>query len=143
MNLKYLAISIVILFTNTHTNPTFQESKTDILCSGKWYMVSMESSSSKMKVPNYDKKNMWMIFSKDGKHEVNAKNGQKKTEIGRWEFTKNKDSIIFNTEIGNIKKMKLKSLTKKELGLSFNEYGKEISIYLEKEEEEEEEEEEE
>ena len=134
MKLKYLAVSIVFLFTSILNNSDVQDSKIDLLCNGKWYMSSMESGGNKMPVPKADKNSMWMIFSKDGKHEVNAKDKNSKAEKGLWKFSKNKDSIIFTTEQGNIKPMKLKDLTKKELNLVFDAYGREITIYLERKE---------
>lgn len=134
MNLKHLTVSIIILFTSILNTSNVQEDKTALLCSGKWYMSHMESGETKKTIPEADKKNMWMIFSKDGKHEVNARNTNEKTEIGSWKFTKNKDSILFNTESGLLKKMKIKSLTKKELGLTFLESGYEVSVYLDKNE---------
>ena len=130
MNLKYLTISLVILFTSILNISSIQENKTSLLCSGKWYMSSMELEDTKVPIPDEERKKMWMIFYKDGKHEVSAGSQIKK---GLWEFSENKDSIVFTIENGEIKSMKLIALKKKELHLTFLDNGKEITAYLDQE----------
>lgn len=129
MKLKYLAITITFLFTTVFANSDFQKDKTSLLCSGKWYMSYMEAGDMKMPVPEEQRANMWMNFFKDGKHQVNT---QGKIKKGLWKFSKNKDSLIFTTEKGEKKSMKLKGLTKTALNLTLTDRGQEVTIYLEK-----------
>jgi len=127
MKLKFLTLSLIILCTGILSDVTIQEDKTSILCSGKWYISSMQSGENTIAIPDDERDNMWMNFFKDGKHEVMASGKIKK---GSWKFSKNKDSLVFNTQSGEIKYMKLRGLNKKELNLSFFDGGKKINISL-------------
>tara|TARA_R110000787_G_scaffold283347_2_gene396021 strand:- start:4792 stop:5187 length:396 start_codon:yes stop_codon:yes gene_type:complete len=127
MKLKFLILSLIILCTGILNDATIQEDKTSILCSGKWYISSMQSGEMTIEVPDDKRDNMWMNFFKDGKHEVMASGNIKK---GSWKFSKNKDSLVFNTQGGEIKYMKLRGLNKKELKLTFVDGGEKINISL-------------
>ena len=125
MKLKYLTLSFIFLFTNIF----IQDTKTDLICNGKWHIKSAVIDGNKVPLP--PGKSMWMTFSKDGKHIVNA-GDVLGDEEGKWIFSKNKDSIIFTTSAGEKKFMGLKTLTKENLNLSFKEQNNEITMFLEK-----------
>lgn len=131
MKLKYLFLSVTLILTSVFTNTNIQDSKASLLCNEKWYVSYMETDDMKMPVPEEQKYSMWMIFHKEGKHEVNMNS---EVEKGQWEFSKNKDSLHFVTQRGLNKSMRLQKLTKKELEVVFSDSGKEITIHLEKKE---------
>ncbi len=129
MKLKYLALSIILLFTNLFGNVNnTQETKTDLLCIGKWHAKYGGYGDEKIPIP-LEQNKIWMLFYKNGDHEVRADNKIKK---GQWEFSKNKDSIFFTTEEGKKKYMRIKKLTKKELDVVFIDNRQEITLYMEK-----------
>ncbi|MFY0631578.1 MAG: hypothetical protein JXR05_14465 [Flavobacteriaceae bacterium] len=131
MKLKYLALSIVLLFTSALIDSDIQDSKTDLLCKEKWYVKYIEANGNKQTPPPGQVDEMWMNFLKDGNHEVNSNN---RIQKGKWAFTKNKDSITFTTEKGELKKTKIETLNKKELNLKLADQGQVITIHLERKE---------
>ncbi|MFD2568268.1 hypothetical protein [Pseudotenacibaculum haliotis] len=125
MKLKYLLLSLTLFVTSVF----IQDSKTNLISGKKWHAKAIQMGEQKMDVPPGEQNQMWMIFHKDGVHEVNANNSIKK---GTWKFSKQKDSIHFITEKGKEKSMKLEKLTKESLVLGFMENGMEARVYLEK-----------
>jgi len=73
---------------------------------------------SKMPVPSDDTFKMWMRFTKEGVHKVNTKQGVRN---GKWEFTKNKDSILITNFRGDVKALLLNALSENELVLTTKE----------------------
>lgn len=128
MKLKLLVLSITLFFASISINLDTQTSKTDMLCGEKWYVTSMVSGELNIPVPNAE--NMWMKFHKSGQHDVNVDNVVK---VGKWEFTKNKDSILFTTDKGTLQKMKLERLEKTNLDITFFESGRAFTMKLKKE----------
>jgi len=84
------------------------------------------AGGSKFPVPPTE--SMWMKFFKDGKHQVDVGDGLNE---GKWEFTKNKDSIFFTTDKGNKKSMKIDLLTSKKLDLTFAEGAGTVTMHME------------
>ena len=125
MKLKHLLLSFTFLLTSLFV----QDSKTDLICGSKWHAKSIEMGEQKVDVPPGEQNQMWMIFHKDGVHEVNTSSTVKK---GSWEFSKQKDSIHFTTHKGVKKSMKLDKLTKDLLVLAYTEQGMVARVHLEK-----------
>jgi hypothetical protein len=85
----------------------------------------MKSGQLERKVP--PKKNAWMKFYKDGKHEAHADGV---IENGTWSFTENKDSIIFIDSKKRKRTMSLDSLSTHQFHITYREGNRNVTFIL-------------
>lgn len=128
--MKKIIILNVILFTYSYAGKA-QDKKytTDDFCKIKWYIKSINFNEQDIKYTDAQKEDNWMIFHKDGKHEVT--NNGKTTEAATWEYDK-KESMLTFKDNGDETKQKIIKLTATELILQGDLEGKVLTFYLEK-----------
>lgn len=114
--MKYLVTVVTFLVCFSFSTVDVQ-SKADltILCATQWRIVSMEINDDKRDLSSEPGEESWMIFHKDGTHEIMSI-GQK--HIGKWEY-KEKSNTIVMTDPTGVVEQKIDKLTKEELILSF------------------------
>lgn len=112
--------------------PSFEIQKNtidlDLLCSGKWNMEYVVMDNQRTDLPSEGNQVSWMIFHKDGKHEIMSF-GQKFT--GTWKYLKESNSIEM-TDPGGSVNQKIEKLTKDELIFSYDIEGNTDKIGLKK-----------
>lgn len=118
-----LLISITSSFKDQEPNIDL-----DLLCSGKWNMAYVIMQNERMDLPSEGDQISWMIFHKDGKHEVMSF-GRK--FVGTWEYLKESNEIRM-TDPGGSVNQKVKKLTKTELIFMYNLGGNDDIIGLKK-----------
>ena len=127
--MKHFFTLIAICLLQTHS--TFiQDEKTDLelLCSGKWNMEYMTMGGERIELPTDEEQASWMIFHKNGKHEIMSFGDKFKA---KWEY-KSKGRIILMIDKDGTMEQKIEKLTETELLLSYDLNGTTEKIGLKK-----------
>ncbi len=129
--MKKIFILSVILFTYSFTVNAQQKTySSDDFCKIKWLFKSVNFNGQVMEYTEAQKKDNWMIFHKDGKHQV--KSGGKITDGATWEFESKENMFTFKDN-GDVTQQKIIKLTKTEMVIEGDFEGKKLTFYLEKE----------
>ena len=117
----------LILSSFTIVEKSQEKDVLSIICKGKWLFESATLAGDKRDFPKEIQKENWMVFHKDGRHEVKTGGF---ISNGTWEYDKENKSFTFVDATGETAIQKIKKITYKQLMLEGKLDGMDFSIAL-------------